>query len=345
MLQKGAEIVGKIMRSPVGDAAVAAGVESLVGKGLDNLSKDGNGSNTVAGASLAAALGAGAVELKKFLLNESANADDPAVQGYLNALSGKIESSVTRGELDQMWREFDSRLTEYETRLSEQNYRIHALEEDSKRNAANIDRNTALIERAQARIRELQEEMRESIEDLNIELEGIRQGIAVFRAEFADEQQRTRAVERYFDSRVTTLEKLITPKTAGQTASVLGADAAKMLINNQDPGEAKKLLLLSIAYDKRANKHADPGARYFLALAYRRLGDNVRAEEWLMEGVFAERFRETPDWFKRASEWFQGPDRNWLHATRRNPRFGVRAPRRVSTLTPLEISLPTNRRP
>lgn len=125
---------------------------------------------------------------------------------------------------------------------------------------------------------------------------------------------------------------MISPNTRGQTSARLGAEGATILLRNGDNVDAQRILRLLLAYDKSVHKLADPAARCWLAIAYRRAGLNERAEEMLAESIVAERHRGFPVWHDKINEKFQNSDRQWAESRRQDARFGVRAPRSVMSL-------------
>ena len=269
--------------------------------------------------------------------------DDP-VSNALRQLIGHCDEDTSLLELREMLRRMDAKFYPIESRISELQYQQDKLREDSRQNTANIGRNSALIEKLDESIIRTRAQLNAAIERIDVELSSIREDIS--RIELSiNEESRIRAAEDAIHAReIARLSRLVSPDTSRKTASILGAKAATLLINNEDPEEAAKVLQLAIAYDKREHAHPDPGLRYYLAIAYRRMGKEILADELVMEGIVAQRFRDLPEWYRQRTQYFQGPDRQWLRDKQFDPRFGVRAPRipevRSKALIPYRVSLP-----
>jgi tetratricopeptide (TPR) repeat protein len=87
-----------------------------------------------------------------------------------------------------------------------------------------------------------------------------------------------------------------------------------------DPSESIKLLKKANAYDER-----DPGIYYGIAMAYKTLGDEEKAEIMLTRGIAAEKLRVPASWFARVIERHQGESRRWLSDARHDAIHGVLA--------------------
>ncbi len=259
---------------------------------------------------------------------------DLSMRNALVEFRAALDERVTHQQLDAMWRDIDQRLTSYETR-------VYELERQHRLLSENVAVNRDHIRNVERELERHKAEFERTVSDIRIKMQGIRNDLEGLRAEFETEKVHNALVDSSQSKRIRQLERVLLPETSGTIAAKLGAKGAELIVNNGDPEEAAKLLLLSIAYDARANEHADPGAQYYLAVAYRRMNESNLARRSLMNAVFAERFRRVPPWFVQTSQWFQGPDRLWMNETRRDPRLGVRAPRVVSTLAPYRIPVPS----
>ena len=249
-------------------------------------------------------------------------------------LNDSIDQKTTKIEFEakvsQVLKEIanlEAKQAEIELRLSQ---RIGKVEEQTYLNQR-------YIEGVAAAQRQLRKELELSVARLDQQLAVLSVDLKSDQTERkkADEIQRTDIAELRGD--VARLFSMISPNTRAHTAARLGADAALMIVANGDNLDAIRMLRLSLAYDKSVQKHDDPAARYWLAIAYRRANLNERAEEMLAESIVAERHRVYPAWHHKINEKFQNSDRNWAESRRTDARFGVRAPRSVFTVSEDDI--------
>ena len=174
--------------------------------------------------------------------------------------------------------------------------------------------------------RKLKAELAEAVDGLQVELAELRASVSDLQLKLGAESAERKQADQELSDRLSHIEELISPETRRKTASMLGASGALVLVQNGDPNDAVRTLQLAIAYDTVANRHVDPGSKYYLAVAYRRLGRLPLAEQTLSEAIVAERYRSLPEWYENVTERFQNKDRLWMENARRDYVYGVRSP-------------------
>lgn len=274
--------------------------------------------------------------IENWLLGEQQTAT-PEHRQALSEFQRMLDSKASIAEVREMWRVTCQRMDEFEGRMARLEYEAAYLRRD-------ISRNKALIEHVDLKLERHRAEFVQTIEAIRTDLSSLRTGLVSLETDLEEEIEERRLEDEIQSREISNLKRLITPKTSRQIASVLGSKAATILIHNGDPAEAVTLLQLAMAYDKRENKFADPGLRYYLAVAYKRTGQLNLANEALMDGIVAQRFRELPSWYRNRTEFFQGPDRKWLRDAQHDPRFGVQSPREPVTgfeLIPRRVEVPS----
>jgi hypothetical protein len=253
----------------------------------------------------------------------------PEVATAIRKLREAVEAGVTRKEYLAMVAAINKEMAAYAARVSEVEYRLTEMSRDTAENRK-------MVEYAQQANLDLRREFEEAMKRTDVSLAKLRVRMSDLEKALSQETEERKSEDAHLHSRinitegrVSILEQMISPETRATTAEILAGQGGLMIAKDENPAEAAKLLQLAIAYDRAGQMQADPGARYFLAVAYRRLARNEAAEEMLTEAIVAERFRETSRWFELVAEQFQGPDRQWMENLRSDPRFGVRAPREV----------------
>ncbi|HCS53645.1 MAG TPA: hypothetical protein DIW81_18980 [Planctomycetaceae bacterium] len=247
-------------------------------------------------------------------------------------LEDQINERITVKEFEYHLAKVIDKITELEATTARHELEIEKNRSLIFRNSQGVEENRKFLQYLQSKHDELRREFDIAINELEIEVNKTQLELKNETYNRIQEDQKLSRDIEGVSRRVSELEYLITPETRYKTASVLASNGALMLINSGDSLEASRFLRLSIAYDKIDNRHFDPASRYWLAIAYRRLGKLERAEEVLAEAIAAERFREMPKWHRVVIERFQGPDRFWIENARREPRFGVKAPRDIVSL-------------
>ena len=258
------------------------------------------------------------------LLKDAADVSDSEGSQLLMKLREEIDEKTTRTEYLAMVERMNSQMAQLESKVRDMEYEQSRIERKTDDNTRDIRDMRAVMEFRQR-------EFEKVTARIDLELAEIRGRVADLSMALDQERVDRIAVDLETDNRLDRVEHHLDPETRSKTAAIIAAIGSNSLVNGQDPVEAARVLQLAIAYDKVANMHADPGSRYFLAIAYRRMGEHVRADEMISEAIVAERYRKNPEWYHLVIERFQGEDRRWVDAKRYDPRFGVRAPRRVLT--------------
>lgn len=284
---------------------------------------------------LAGALSQVADEVYSKLVENEQVSDAYAAQG-IRTLRSSIDPNTT-------WEEYEAILAQINVTMAAHEARVAELENQVSQDSRSISdldqrvtKNRISISEVKEHQRRLKERFDYSMKSLDFEIARIKGRQSELEQSIRDEAAQRRNedlnLQRQIDfnsSDISKLYSLISPETRRTTAARLASKGAIELLKGSDLVDVTRTLQLALAYDKFSEKHVDPGVRYYLAVAYRRAGKMQNAEEMIIEAVTAERFRETPDWFYRIHERFQGDDRKWVESYRRDPRFGVRAPRDV----------------
>lgn len=270
-------------------------------------------------------------------LRELASDADPHHQTAIEKIIGSVDQNVSIEEFEMLVRRVDHHIREYDYQIKEFEYQLSTLRQD-------VEANREYIAAVEQMLKRHKDEVQKTFERIDESIVELKAGLAALRADVETEVRERKLEDAVQWREISRLSRLISPDTAKQTSAILGAKGAKIIIDNGDPKEAATLLQLAMAYDKRENRFADPGLRYYLAVSYRRMGDENRANELLLEGIVAQRFRELPDWYVRRTEFFQGNDRKWLRDAQFDPRFGVRSPRNpeiaAENRIPIQVPLP-----
>lgn len=264
-------------------------------------------------------------------------------QYEIQKLKEAIDEKVSRKTFIALMDVTIARISEHEYRLNQIEARASRFEADLERQSGRITDLSKHLYSVRKEVGELERHVEQMNKRFELELAQIASGLAEEKAErraidlqlataIQINDQKTMALLKEHGDEISRLKHHISPETRSKTASFLGADGASLIISGGDPIEAIRTLRLSVAYDKNANLHPDPGSRYFLAVAYKRAGERQRAEEILAEAIVAERFRTLPGWWRHIIEKFYGEDRLWVEAARQDRRYGVRAPRAVEHL-------------
>lgn len=260
----------------------------------------------------------------KTLIQDVAEVSDSEGSQLMMGLRDRIDDNTSRAEFLLMVEKMNAQMAQLESKVRDMEYEQSRIERKT-------DDNTRDIRDIRAVMEFRQREFSRVIARIDLELAEIRSRVADLSIALDQERVDRIASDLELDNRLDRVEHHLDAETRSKTAAIIAAVGATSLIKGQDPIEAARVLQLAIAYDKVANMHADPGSRYFLAIAYRRMGEHVRADEMISEAIVAERYRYKPEWYDLVIERFQGEDRRWVDAKRYDPRFGVRAPRRVLT--------------
>ena len=283
-----------------------------------------------------AAIGEAGAVVVEGLLNEVMGVADADAREGIMVLASGIDAGTTAEEYDLMLAKINSVLAEHDARIRDFEYRIRFVEDETRSNRRSIEQ----LRREQDL---LQRRFQEDLERVDLEITSLRARQFELEQNLVEEARERRRRDAELQRgivgnraeievnrvQIQQVYSWVSPVTRNTTAAQLAASGAEALLRKGDLVDATRVLQLSLAYDKLANKHVDPGVRYYLAVAYRRAGDMTRAEEMLVEAVTAERFRRTADWFARLEHEFQGEDRLWVESIRRDPRIGVKSPREV----------------
>jgi tetratricopeptide (TPR) repeat protein len=222
----------------------------------------------------------------------------------LMKLRESIDDKTSKSEFLAMVERMNSEMAKMESNIRDLEYSQSRIEQRVNDNSREIQNEKELnnarkreFDNAVARIDVAFAELRGRVNDLARSLQ----------------EERIERVEAdlELDSRLDRVEHHLDPETRRKTAAILAADGALSLVKQQDPVEASRVLQLAVAYDEIANQHSDPGSRYFLAIAYRRMGKHTQADETIAEAIVAERYRYKPEWYDLVIERLQGDDRRW----------------------------------
>ncbi len=264
------------------------------------------------------------LDIVQSALKDAADVSDSEGSQLLMKLREDIDEKTTRTEFLAMVERMNAQMAQLESKVRDMEYEQSRIERKTDDNTRDIRDMRAVMEFRQR-------EFEKTTARIDMELADIRGRAADLSRALNQEQADRIVADLELDSRLDRIEHHLDPETRRKTAAILAADGAISLVEGQDPVEAARVLQLAVAYDKVANRHVDPGSRYFLALAYHRMGNHNRADETITEAIVSERYRHKPEWYDLVIERLQGADRLWIDGKRFDPRFGVRAPRRVLT--------------
>ncbi len=337
----------------IGLAAAGRAVES----GIERSSSSKDLKEWLAGTlgdGLKAGLGHLAQEGLDHILSTFESAGDYESSRAIHQLRSSIDSNTTPAEYDAILARINTTMADHEARLqdlaltaAENRVSINEIKRQQLELRERFESSLVRLDLEIARIKGKQEDLERKIQaeaaerlrsnqNLQSALRRTKEGLErQVRDEAAERQRADDNLKAQIDltkDDVNKLFALVSPETRRSTAARLASGGAIQLLANGNVVDATRSLQLAVAYDKVSEKHADPGSRYYLAVAYRRTGDNTKAEEMVMEAIAAERFRALPRWYYRLTERFQGEDRLWVESFRQDPRFGVRAPREVVLL-------------
>ncbi len=327
-------IVGRIAKE-----AIRGGIEGGVEGGSKEAARTG---------AMAGALGQTVVEGIDAALKSYQGVSDPYTSQGIQELRSSLDANMTWSEYDAVLAQINATMAAHEARVADLENRVA----QSTLSITDLDnrteKNFLSIGGLREQQRRLREQFDESLKDLDFQIARIKGKQVELEEEIRNEAMERQGADALLQSQldvhtddISKLYSLISPDTRGTTAARLASSGAIELLRGSDLTDVIRTLQLSLAYDKISEKHVDPGVRYYLAVAYRRAGKTHQAEEMLIEAVTAERFRETANWFYRIHYRFQGDDRLWVDSFRRDPRFGVRAPRDVVIYTDKKVKSPT----